>query len=201
MQQLYILIKATISGGGIIDLYGPFMDAGGYCYAEVQFEEEEVYISAFRQHAGTATECYADIIILESETNRICGFYLDGELFGSVQWDRRADRRYHARCETGKTIYIPEDLRLILPVSCSPNSFFFPSKKDYAALDSVLAISLSRFEHNSLILYPPDTQILNTAHEVRIGRRIAPFSLHYGSICRTPLHEILLAPHEHPPLT
>lgn len=163
MQQLYVLIKATISEGQKIDLYGPFMDAGGYCYAEVQFEEEEAYISAFRQHAGTATECHADIIILELETNRICGFYPDGELFGSVQWDRRADRRYHARCETRKAIYLPEKLRLALPVSCSPDSFFFPPKSDYAALDYVMAKMTGGTEHDSLVLFPPNTELLKEA--------------------------------------
>lgn len=159
MQRLYVLIQADISKGRGIDHSGPFMDAGGYCYTDVPFEEEEAFAYAYRQHSKDSADCLANIIILESDTNRICGCYPNGSLFETAQWDRRADRRYHARCETAKVICIPPDARPISPLVSMPNGFIFPPMSHYAELDSLMANVIDEVENESLVLYPPNTKL------------------------------------------
>ena len=163
MQQVYVLLRADISKGGVIDLFGPFMDAGGYCYLDVPFEKEETFANDYRQHSEDTMEGRANIIILESDTNRICGCYPNGNLFASAQWDRRADRRYHARCETTQVIYIPPDARPTSPLTRLPNGFIFPPQSSYAELDSLMVNLLNGVEKENLVLYPPSTKLL---HEI-----------------------------------
>lgn len=162
MKKTYLVLRAEISKNDIIDYHGPFMDIGGYCYAEIPFDKREAFESACRQHMPDTKDNLANIIILESNTNRVCGYYPDGHLFPLVQYYNKADRNYHICCKVTDAIYIPPKARPAFPPSISsPECFFFPPKNAYKELDALISITIDGKTHESLVRYPPNSAYFN----------------------------------------
>jgi tetratricopeptide (TPR) repeat protein len=166
MKKVYLVLRAEISKDDIIDYYGPFMDLEGYCCYRIPFEKREAFEVAYQQHLKNTKNNQANIIILESDTNRICGYYPNATLFAQAQWNSRADRDYHVCCKTTDVIYIPPETRPTLPFNISvPESFFFPPHHAYTKIDALVANIIDGKAYENLVRYPPNASLYHKTAE------------------------------------